>query len=45
VQRYPPFCGGFVSASNVFTFNMFPSAEGLALEVGIVKRYMMGPWH
>ena len=30
-----------MSASNVFTFNMFPSAEGLALEVGIVKRYMM----
>lgn len=30
-----------MSAPDVFTSNMFPSAEGLALEVGIVKRYMM----
>ena len=30
-----------MSAPDVFTFNLFPSAEGLALEVGIVKRYMM----
>ena len=30
-----------MSASDVFTYNMFPSAEVLALEVGIVKRYVM----
>ncbi len=35
------FAVAFVSAPDVFTSNMFPSAEGLALEVGIVKRYMM----
>ena len=35
------FAVAFVSAPDVFTYNMFPSAEGLALEVGIVKSYMM----
>ena len=35
------FAVAFISAPDVFTFNMFPNAEGLALEVGIVKRYMM----
>ena len=35
------FAVAFVSAPDVFTFNLFPSAEGLALEVGIVKRYMI----
>jgi len=35
------FAVAFVLAPDVFTYNMFPSAEGLALEVGIVKRYMM----
>jgi len=35
------FAVAFVSAPDVFTFNLFPSEEGRALEVGIVKRYMI----
>ena len=34
------FAVAFVAAPDVFTFNMHPGAEGLALEVGIVRCYI-----